>query len=198
MEKAYRLFIILLFSVLTISVSGCSDDDKLPIEQETIITPETPDDNENREPENPTDENIDDNTDVDIDNDQSGSNNIIQSLNIRITINDNVVTATMYDNETSKDFLSKLPLTATLSDYASTEKIFYMPDNYKLSTEGAPSGYDPSAGDITLYAPWGNIAIFYRDYSYSNGLVPMSRIDGDGIKLFQVSGDLTATFEISE
>ena len=104
----------------------------------------------------------------------------------------------MYDNETSKDFLSKLPLTATLSDYASTEKIFYMPDNYKLSTEGAPSGYDPSAGDSTLYAPWGNIAIFDRDYSYSKGLVPLGRIDGDGIKLCQVSGDLTATVAISE
>ena len=82
-----------------------------------------------------------------------------------------------------------------MDDYASTEKVFYLPNNYRLSTEGAPSGYDPSIGDITLYAPWGNIAIFYRDYGYASGLIPIGRINDDGIRLFQTSGSLTATFE---
>jgi hypothetical protein len=49
-----------------------------------------------------------------------------------------------------------------LKNYASTEKISYLAR--KLSTEGAPAGCDPDVGDITYYAPWGNLAIFYKDF----------------------------------
>lgn len=45
-----------------------------------------------------------------------------------------------------------LPLTLTLEDYASTEKISDLPK--RLSTQGAPAGIDPSVGDVTYYAPW--------------------------------------------
>ena len=48
-------------------------------------------------------------------------------------------------------------MTMTLEDYASTEKITYL--SRKLSTADAPAGVDPDAGDITYYAPWGNLAI---------------------------------------
>lgn len=40
-------------------------------------------------------------------------------------------------------------------------------------------GFDPSVGDITYYAPWGNLAIFYKDFGYSNGLINLGRIDND-------------------
>ena len=132
---------------------------------------------------------------VDIESEKEPEIEITDNLNIRIIIGNDIITATMYDNATARDFISQLPMSVTLNDYASTEKIFYMPGNYSLSTVGAPSGYDPSEGEITLYAPWGNIAIFYRDYGYGSGLVPMGKIDGDGIKHFQVSGNINATFE---
>lgn len=107
---------------------------------------------------------------------------------IRITAGDAVLTATMYDNATSRDFLSLLPMTLTLKDYAGTEKVSDLPK--ELSTEGAPSGSDPSVGDITLYAPWGNLAIFYRDFRYSGGLIIMGKIDGDADKIAQLQGDV--------
>lgn len=80
------------------------------------------------------------------------------------------------DSSTSKDFASLLPMTLTLDDYASTEKVSDLPR--RLNTEGAPRGYQPSAGDITYYAPWGNLAIFYKDFGYSNGLVRLGHIAG--------------------
>jgi hypothetical protein len=43
------------------------------------------------------------------------------------------------------------PLTLTLEDYASIEKISDLPE--RLSTEDAPAGIDPAVGDITYYAP---------------------------------------------
>lgn len=94
---------------------------------------------------------------------------IMEDMKLKITIGDRVLTATLYDNPTSRDLISMLPLTTTLEDYASTEKIFY-PDR-KLSTEGAPGGFDPSVGDITYYAPWGDVAIFYKDFGYASGLI---------------------------
>jgi hypothetical protein len=60
------------------------------------------------------------------------------AMRIRIKAGDKVVTATLVDNPTSRDFISLLPLTVTLEDHAATEKITYLPR--KLSTEGAPCG----------------------------------------------------------
>ena len=44
-------------------------------------------------------------------------------MKIRIDIEGQAVTSTLVDSETSKDFVSLLPLTLTLKDYAATEKI---------------------------------------------------------------------------
>lgn len=101
----------------------------------------------------------------------------VTDVKIRIIFNDIVLTATMYDNPTAKDFISLLPLTLELKDYNGTEKISYLPK--KLSLKDAPSGCDPSIGDITYYSPWGNIAIFYKDFSYSSGLIKLGKIDSN-------------------
>jgi hypothetical protein len=114
---------------------------------------------------------------------------------IKITIADKVVAATLYDNATTRDFVNLLPLSVEMKDYNSTEKIFDPPK--KLSTDGAPSGTDPDIGDITYYAPWGNVAIFYKDFGYSNGLVKLGKIDGP-MELFKTPGSLKANIELTE
>lgn len=70
----------------------------------------------------------------------------VTTMKIRITIDGKPITATLEDNATSRDFASLLPLTLTLKDYASTEKVSDLPR--RLSTEGAPAGVDPAVGDI--------------------------------------------------
>lgn len=116
-------------------------------------------------------------------------------MEIRITLEDAVLTATLVDSQTAQDFISLLPLTLTLEDYAGTEKISDLPG--RLTTEGAPSGSDPSVGDITYYAPWGNLAIFYRDFRYADGLVILGRLDGD-VAALDVPGSMTVTIELVE
>ena len=49
----------------------------------------------------------------------------------------------------------------------------------RLSTEGAPSGAEPAAGDIAYYAPWGNLAFFYRISTYAHGLVELGHMHGE-------------------
>lgn len=114
-------------------------------------------------------------------------------MKIRLNVGETRLTATLIDSKATRDFISLLPLTLTLEDYAGTEKISNLPK--RLSTEGAPSGSDPSVGDIAYYAPWGNLAIFYRDFGYASGLVILGRIDS-GIETFHVPGSVNVTIEL--
>ena len=116
-------------------------------------------------------------------------------MKIRLKIEDTELTTTLIDSKTTQDFISLLPLTLTLEDYGSTEKISYLPK--RLSTDDAPAGIDPSVGDITYYAPWGNLAIFIRDFEYSSGLIPLGKIDG-GIEALDVPGQVSVTIELIE
>lgn len=126
-------------------------------------------------------------------NDNGGVQTQVSKL--KITIGEQVLTATLADNPTAKDFVTLLPLTMELSDYNNTERIFTLPR--KLTTKGAPSSIDPDAGDITYYPPWGNIAIFYKDFRVSNGLVRIGKFD-NGIEALQVSGSVQARIEVIE
>jgi hypothetical protein len=115
------------------------------------------------------------------------------TMNIRFTIDGKeLVTATLMDNATARDFLALLPVTLTLEDHAGTEKISYLPR--KLSTADAPAGSDPSLGDIAYYAPWGNLAILYKDFRYSSGLVLLGRVDSS-VEALRAAGQRRVTIE---
>jgi len=96
---------------------------------------------------------------------------------LKLTIGEQIVTGTINDTEAGRAFASLLPITLTLSDYGKTEKASDLP--HRLDLKSATSGYQPSTGDITYYITWGNLAIFYKDFTYSMGLVPIGRINGD-------------------
>ena len=63
------------------------------------------------------------------------------------------------DNPAVRDFLSMLPLTLTLEEFAGREKIAYLPR--ELAHGGSP-GSDPEDGDLIYYVPWGNIGFYYN------------------------------------
>lgn len=116
----------------------------------------------------------------------------VSAMKIRMTIEGTPITATLEDNATSRDFVSLLPLTLTLRDYASTEKIADL--SRRLSTDGAPPAMDPHAGDITYYARWGNLALFYKDGHLSKDLVKLGTIDG-GLEALRRCGPFEVTID---
>lgn len=116
-----------------------------------------------------------------------------KDVRIRLTFNNRKIIVKMNDNPTSMDLVKKLPLTLTFKDYSGTEKISYLPQ--RLSTEGSPSGYDPSVGELAYYAPWGNICFYYHDFGYSTGLVPLGSIESGMESLTSIDGDFTVTIE---
>ncbi len=126
---------------------------------------------------------------------QEQSDRSVSAMKINIDVEGTTITATLDDSPAARDFASLLPLMLTLEDYNSTEKISNLPR--RLSTEGAPAGIDPSPGDITYYAPWGNLAIFYKDFGYSRGLVKLGAIVTGGEAL-NVPGPVKAAIRLAE
>ena len=117
-------------------------------------------------------------------------------MKIRITVaGGRSATATLAPNATARDFASLLPLSLTLKDYASTEKVADLPR--RLATDGAPDGFDPAAGDVAYYAPWGNLAIYYKDFQYSPGLVRLGVLEGN-VETLTASDSVSITIEPAE
>jgi len=94
---------------------------------------------------------------------------------MHVRVGDNVLTATLDDTRVARDFAALLPLDLTLNDYHGFEKVADLPR--KLDTSHAPPSYTPAVGDITLYAPWGNLAIFYKPFRNAPGLVRLGALD---------------------
>ncbi len=114
---------------------------------------------------------------------------------IKIVGQDTTLYATLQDTPTTRDFISLLPLDLELKDYAGTEKVSDLPK--KLTTKNAPAGYDPSVGDITYYAPWGNLAIFYKDFGYASGLINLGKIE-QGIQELSSKNSLNVSIMLVE
>jgi hypothetical protein len=93
---------------------------------------------------------------------------------IRFSFDGKVITVSMVDNSAARSFIDMLPMTLEFRDYGGIEKVSDPPE--ELDTSDVPGGYDPSVGDLTLYAPWGNLAFFYRDFGHARGLVPLGSI----------------------
>lgn len=113
-----------------------------------------------------------------------------------MTINGQEYDFVLNDSEAAKNFSKRMPFTISLEDYSNTEKIHYFDKPLELgSTE---RGHSPEAGDITIFEPWGNLAIFYKDFSYSNRLIHLGTfIDGSN-QFIELKTDFEATFEMKE
>ncbi|MCL4182076.1 MAG: hypothetical protein KJ011_01345 [Burkholderiaceae bacterium] len=113
-------------------------------------------------------------------------------MKIRLIVGEQVASATLYDNATARDFATLLPLSLTLRDYDVIERVSDLPR--KLSTQGAPEGMAPVAGELTHYAPWGNLAIFIKPRSYSRNLLPLGKVD-EGLSILARPGPYQVRIE---
>lgn len=155
----------LMLLIFMVSLSGCTDYDTNIQHYGPTVTQNITDGGESMKVNDPTE----------------------NEMRISLSFNDKIVIVRMYDNPTTRDFLRLLPLTMTFEDYAGTEKVSYL--SRSLSVENAHGGFDPSPGDVALYAPWGNLVVYYKDFGYSSGLISLGVIE-EGLETFAVmSGD---------
>lgn len=126
-------------------------------------------------------------------NNKASTVNNVKDTRIKLNFNNEEVIVKLYDNSTSRDFLTLLPLTTTLEDFAGAEKIGMI--SKRLSTEDSPTGSDPSVGDFAYYSPWGNITMYYKDAGYANGVIKLGKIESGVEKLGNINGDVTVKIE---
>jgi hypothetical protein len=118
-------------------------------------------------------------------------------MKIRLKIDDEVITATMIDSETARDFISLLPLTLTMNDLFRREKFAHLPR--AISTE-AKRTHAYEAGDIGYWPPGPDVAIFYRHDGQEipePGIIVIGKIDS-GVEALNVPGSVRVTIELSD
>lgn len=104
-------------------------------------------------------------------------------MKIKISVAGKVLTATLVDNETARDFVSLLPLNLSLNDLFGREKFGNLP---KALSEKGPRTHD--------------VAIYYRQESESipsPGIIPIGKIDG-GTEVFNVPASVKVTIELAK
>lgn len=86
------------------------------------------------------------------------------------------------NSKAADNLYNMLPLQLSFKDFNHTEKITYPPRSVHEGLR--PEGHKPVKGDLCLYAPWGNLCIFYRDYSISADLFYLGRFE-EGMELLE-------------
>lgn len=99
------------------------------------------------------------------------------------------------NNATTQDLISMLPMTITFEDYNNTEKISYLDD--ELTVDDSARGCDPEPGTLALYAPWGNISIFYEEWSASDDLVTMGKFESGLAEFAEMDQNFDVTIELA-
>jgi hypothetical protein len=119
----------------------------------------------------------------------SGTRQIVGTT-VRFSSNTTSVNVTIgEDNPAVRDFLSMLPLTLTVEEFAGREKISYLPR--ELSHGGSP-GSDPESGDLIYFIPWGNLGFYYNaeGIGYSDDTIHLGTYDAPLDQLERLEGEV--------
>lgn len=116
-----------------------------------------------------------------------------QSSTMKITIANTIFTANLATSASVTAFKAMLPLTLTMSDFNSNEKVAGLPGTI---TTAAISPITISTGDIMLYGS-SSLVLFYETFSTSYSYTTIGLISNTtGLKAALGKGNVTIKFEI--
>ena len=116
------------------------------------------------------------------------------AMKIRLRIDNKVLTATLGDNKTARDFVSLLPLTLTMNDLFGREKFGHLPR--AISDKGKRT-HTYEIGDIAYWSPGPDVAIYYHhdgEQIPDPGIIVIGKIDS-GVEALTVPGSAKVTIE---
>ena len=120
-----------------------------------------------------------------------------QTMKIRLKVEDKVITATLSDSETTRDFVSLLPLTLTMNDLFRREKFAHLPR--AISEEGKRT-HTYEVGQVVYWSPGPDVAIFYRNDGEkvpNPGIIVIGKIDS-GVAALDIAGSVKVTIELHD
>jgi hypothetical protein len=118
-------------------------------------------------------------------------------MKINIKIGGKLLTATLADNTTARDFVSVLPLNVSMNDLFGREKYGDLP---KALSESGPRISTYQVGDVAYWSPDHQFAVYYHhdgESIPSPGIIPIAKINGD-TKAFNVPGSVKVTIELAK
>jgi hypothetical protein len=124
---------------------------------------------------------------------QPGRSGEKNEVKVKITVGNQVRTATFIDNATTRSLIAKFPLTIPMQELYSRELVYHFPDPLP-SNEAQTSGYE--VGDISYWTPRHSFVIFYKQNGeVISNLQKIGRIDS-GVEIFGQTGNTNITFEL--
>jgi len=117
-------------------------------------------------------------------------------INAKIIVGNKVFTAKLYNNETTRALISKLPMTINMTELNGREKYYHLPENLPVQSTETPATIH--AGDIMCWSS-NSVVLFYNTYSNSyGGYVKLGYIeDISELKEALGKGNMQVTFEVS-
>lgn len=101
-------------------------------------------------------------------------------MKVKITSQGRTATFQLYDTTAAKEFYDQLPLTLDLENFRDAQWMFYPPK--KLNIAKNEAYHDGKKGELSYYAPWGDVFMLYKDFYAGDEMhrlgVGLSGIDG--------------------
>lgn len=86
----------------------------------------------------------------------------LSKMQVKITSQGHAAVFQLYDTAAAKDFYDQLPLQLELSNFRDAQWMFYPPK--KLNVTAREAYHDGKKGELSYYAPWGDVFMLYKDF----------------------------------
>jgi hypothetical protein len=116
-------------------------------------------------------------------------------MKISLKFQDKTLTATLIDNETTRDFVTLLPLTLTMNDLFGREKYGHLP---RAISDDGERKYTYEVGQLIYWSPGPDVAIFYRHDGQTiprPGIIVIGKVDA-GVETLDITGSVEVKIEV--
>ncbi|KAB2890813.1 MAG: hypothetical protein F9K32_07160 [Desulfobulbaceae bacterium] len=132
----------------------------------------------------------------------------LSEMHIKITSQGHMATFQLYDTTAASEFYDQLPLQLELENFRDAQWMLYPPK--KLNVTKGEAYHDGKKGELSYYAPWGDVFMLYKDFYAgdemhrlgigTSGIDDIARMSGSAViekNEPQISGDTAMHIQVT-
>lgn len=86
----------------------------------------------------------------------------LSDMKVEVVSQGRIATFQLYDTTAARQFYAQLPLELDLTNFRDAQWMFYPPE--KLNVTADEAYHDGKKGELSYYAPWGDVFMLYKDF----------------------------------
>jgi hypothetical protein len=86
----------------------------------------------------------------------------LSDMKVEVISQGKKATFQLYDTTAARELYEQLPLELDLTNFRDAQWMFYPPD--KLNVKAEEAYHDGKKGELSYYAPWGDVFMLYKDF----------------------------------